>query len=166
MPEGERVAGKTRIITATPVLKGSGAYASGQLIGNAALQFAAAREAPSTNATNPIGGSGIIRAVFIADKDKQDANIDVLFFNAALTSALTDQSAFAPSNADLLNCIGLAQITTYSALSANGFGQVSGLFIPFALTSGITLNAILVSRGTPTYTTASSLQVGLCVEAD
>ena len=165
MPEGERVAGKTRIITATPTITANAAYGSGNAIGGGALQFAAGREAPSTNATNPVGASGIIRAVFIADKDKQDANIDVLFFNAA-PAAPTDKSAFNPSNADLLNCIGLAQITTYSAFSANGFGQVSGLFIPFALTSGITLNAILVCRGTPTWTTTSSIQVGICVESD
>jgi hypothetical protein len=166
MPEGTRLAGKTRIITATPVITASQAYAAGNLIGNAALSFAAGAEAPSSNATNPVGASGIIRAVFIADKDKQDANIDVLFFSQALASTLTDKAAFNPTNADLLNCIGLAQITTYSAFSGNGFGQVSGLYIPFALAAGITLTAVLVSRGTPTWTTTGSLQVGLCVEPD
>jgi hypothetical protein len=143
---------------ALTVVTSANTYAAGQAIGGLNT-FA--------NAVRLAGGSGVIGAVSLADKDKQNASIDILFFTANPNGVPpVDHTAYAPNATDLLKCIGHVNISTYTALSLNSVGTATGVNLPFSLPSGTALYAVLVSRGAPVYTTVSSLQLTLGIGQD
>jgi len=153
----------------TPTITTS-AYSAGQAIGGL-LTFSLI--------ANQMQGSGRITNVLITDISNQRSAIDLVLFSQTFT-ATANGSAFAPSNADLLNCIGFINIIagSYSQFSANTAGIVQVPNFKFVLpeVSVVTTDRIrakettlfgqLVSRGTPTYATTTALSVSLIVEID
>lgn len=133
-------------------------YAAGDAVGGLLTFTSVARKS---------GGTGRVTKVVITDASKQSAQLDLVLFNQTF-SATADQSAFAPSTADLANCIGSINIpaANYSAFSANSAATVQLTDFPFVLASGTSLFGQLVSRGTPTYTNSSHLKVRIEIEMD
>ena len=125
------------------------AYASGDLIGSAVIEFEGAVPGDGAN-SQTIGG--LIQSVIITDLAKQSANIDVVFFDAnPSNTTFTDNAAFDPADADLPNVIGVVSVTDWKAFNDSSMGQALQVALPFVLDSGNTLYAALVSRGAPTY---------------
>lgn len=143
---------------ATPGLAGSGAYSSGQVVGGL-LTFSAAARGP--------GMGGLIQSVIMLDQDGQNAVTDVIFFAAnPSNSTFTDQAAVALAAADLAAArVGVAHITdwTLAAAATMGIGtDPTFRGIPFQCASGLnTLYAVMVTRGTPTYTGASKVSLAI-----
>lgn len=139
---------------AVPVCDTS-AYASGDLIGDAALklEFPVGHEQKER--------AGLIQSVSIIDLAAQAADIDVVFFDEEPdNTTFTDNAAFDPADADMEKIIGVASVTDWKSFSDNAFGQDHNIVLPFVLT-GIydALWAVPVSRGTPTFAAATDLRI-------
>lgn len=126
-------------------------YASGDLIGGL-LTFA--------NAARIAAGSGTIQGVVIGDLAKQDAAIDIVFFNANPDgTTFTDQAPLDIADADIPKIIGVMKVlaSDYSDFNDNSVATKAPFGLPFKLASGTSIYACLVCRGTPTYASASDL---------
>ena len=142
-----------RYVENTPTIETS-IYASGDLVGTK-IELAEAVDG-DTNQSGTVGG--LIQSVVVTDLGAQSADLDIVFFDAdPSNTTFTDNAAFDVHDTDLLNIVGVAQITTWVALSDNSVGQALQLAIPFVLDSGHSLFAAIVSRGTPTYVSTSDL---------
>lgn len=153
---GMVVEGKSRNVSATPVIQAA-AYASGDQLG---VLF------ELQNALDDSSGTGGILSLTVIDKAKQKAAIDLLLFSAKPAVASSDNAALDISDAemadkfigkvsvaasdysDLANC-SIASLTQV-ALLLNAVKDQNNL-------GGRSLWAILQCRGTPTYTSTSDL---------
>lgn len=140
----------------TPAISSGAAYAAKDAIGGLLTFAGAARSA---------GGSCRIDSVQIVDKGQQLAAMDVVFFDRAIT-APTDNAVFAPTDAELANAVGFVALSAgdYADLSTNAVADV-----PFGrevVLNGSDLYAVLVARGTPTYTSVADLVVTVTVTQD
>lgn len=128
------------------------AYASGDLIGG--LQSIKAVD------DRTIERSGLIQDIGLSDKAKQDAVIDVVFFNAnPSNTTFTDNAALTVDDADITKIIGFAQVTSYTDFAASSFGYAGNVAMPYKIDNddGL-LYFALISRGTPTYAATTDVQ--------
>lgn len=130
---------------------GAGAYAAGDAIGT---PFELGPLLPGNNAL------GKLLSVVLTDLDKQSAAMDLLLFKSQPATVPTDNSALDLADSDLPLVVGVVSIAAedYCAAADNGVAVVKDLQLPFRCTER-SLWGQLVSRGTPTYTTAAPLRV-------
>jgi hypothetical protein len=148
----------TNTIASTPTVSTSPAYTSGDSVGGKISLASAVRLA---------GTGGTIASVTITDKGKQSAATDVVFFNAdPSNTTFTDNGALTVHDTDLLTIIGVVPITSWAAFVDNSVGYANGLGLGFKIASGTTLYACLVTRGTPTYTATTDIQLTICIIPD
>lgn len=145
--------------TAVPTIVAA-AYATGDVIGT---------NNPITisNAAGSAGGTGLIKSCTIADKAGQNVALDILLFNANPSgSTFTDNAAFDLVAADALKCIGVIHFATtdWVASAHAGVATKSNIDLSFDLPSGTDIFAVIVSRGAPTYASASDLQISLLID--
>ena len=150
---------KTIVSTSTPVCD-TGIYASGDLIGG---------KLTLSNVLEMSGGGGVIHSVVVADKAKQNSALDIVIFDSdPSATTFTDQSALTIADADLLKIVGIIPIaaTDYRSFADNSCADLKsvGLIVKGSATS--TLYACVVSRGTPTYASASDLQLKIKILPD
>lgn len=149
----------TNVLTDTAVVE-TNAYASGDCLD------AAAESLTGTAATAPFL-SGRITDVVITDLQAQNANMDVIFFNADpgnICAAINGAADI--DDDDLSKVVGAVHITDWVTLNDNGIGQALNQNIKYSLASGTTLYYGLITRGTPTYGSASDLVIKVKVELD
>lgn len=117
------------------------------------------------NAARVSGGSIRIEGATLVDEDSQDAAIDLVLFRASVT-APTDEAAFNPSDAELLDCVGVVsfEAADYSQFNANSVAHVDTAVT--ATLAGTSLYGVLVARGTPTYASTSSIHCTLTMVQD
>jgi hypothetical protein len=156
-PAGElhigEVGGNAITIPVAQTVTASSAYASGQAIGGLITLSNAARVA---------GGSGLIQSVLVDTKSAQTTSTDVVLFSAnPSASTCTDKTAFSVAAADFDKVIGVAHVTDWTSLGTPSVGQAQNLAVPFALTSGSTIYACAVTRGTPTFSSTSDVTVAV-----
>jgi hypothetical protein len=147
-------------IVVTPTISTTPAYTTGDCLGG--LMTIA-------NAARATGGSGVITSIVVLDKTQaQRAPIDLVFFDRTVT-VQGDNTAFAVSDADMANCLGVLAIGAYNTpwpgTPANAVSTFSGVGMPFVL-NGSDLFCQAVVRGTPTYTTTSDLVFAFTVMKD
>jgi len=146
---------KTTVLSSTPTID-TAIYASGDSIGGLITL---------TNAAYALTGSGFISYITIADKDREGADIDVVFFTSnPSATTFTNNAALTINDADLVKIACVVNVTTDAIFVDNGVSYVSSANCPFDLGyNNTTLYAALVSRGTPTYTSTSdlTLRVGI-----
>lgn len=132
------------------------AYEAGDAIG-ALMTFA--------NAARTSGGSIHIESVQIVDEDSQAVACDLVLFRASIT-APTDDAVFDPTDAELLDCVGVVKFTAadYSTFNDNSVAHKDCAIT--AKLSGTSLFGALVTRGTPTYASTSSIHVTVTVVQD
>lgn len=115
--------------------------------------------------------TGTLIDVVIIDKDGQNAAIDVYLFSASPTLVSTDNAAFSISDSEaaakLLGFVSVAA-TDYSSTAQNSIASPAApkpiVIQPSAESTSI--YAVLVSRGTPTYTSTSALTLKLGIAKD
>lgn len=139
--------GVVKRISVTPTIS-TGIYAAKDALGGL-LTF--------SNAARASGGSIIIDAATLIDKDQEMVVTDLILFDQTFTAS-TDNNIFAPSDADLANVIGAIQFNTYQDFSTNAISSRSGLGLACKL-NGTDLYGQLVTRATPTYTATSDIVV-------
>jgi hypothetical protein len=150
---------ETLRVTAAPVCD-TNIYAAGDLIGG---------KLTLTPAVRLPGFGGIIATIALADKAKQNAPIDVVFFTAnPASTTFTDQAALTVADADLLYDFTVSILATdYASFADNSLATIPNVGAAFRLAAGsLALYAALVSRGTPTYAAAADLLLTLAIAAD
>ena len=110
------------------------------------------------NAARVSGGGGVVKDVKILDDAGQDAELELWLFNATFT-AMADNAAWAPSEADLRKLVGI--ITTGDgAWFAAGTPSAARIEASqrYDLV-GTSLFGQLVTRGTPTFAATDDISV-------
>ena len=162
---GEAVIGKTVGVSArpssTPTLSVGGAAATGDYVGTSTTPQAFA------NAVRVSAGTGVVKSITITDKLATAAvDMELWLFSATFT-APTDNAAWAISDADQLNCVGVIELDS-AKWYANSNGKVFtdhtlGLVIGCAATS---LFYALVARGTTPAWATGDLQITIGILQD
>ena len=146
-----QVGGEGATPTQIPTIT-AGIYADGQVVGGL-LTFA--------NMARVAGSGGILTQVLIVDDAGQDATLELWLFNQTFT-AIADQGAWAPSEADLENCIGVIS-TAESSMGWRDAGTPSVIDIEVTKRIdliGTSLFGQLVNRTTtPTYAATDDITV-------
>jgi hypothetical protein len=138
----------------------SSAYAAGQLLGAVQVFTPVVRNA---------GLGAIVDTVTLYDNSKQNAAIDVLFFNTATSSTtFTDKAAIAIAGVDLTTLAGHVSVlsTNYCSFNANSIATVSGVGLRLKPIPGTIVYVALVSRGTPAYANTADLSVAISCRQD
>jgi len=152
--------GSTGVVTVAPTCDTS-AYATGELIGGK-LTF--------TGAMREKYGTGVIHSVVIADKAKQNVALDIVLFDSDPSSTtFTDQATLTIADADLLKVVGVISVvaTDYKSFADNSVADLKNIgLIVKSNSSSTSLYGCLVSRGTPTYASATDLQIKLKILQD
>ncbi len=144
----------------TPVIT-AGAYSALDAVGGK-LEFEDAR--------TPHSNAGVIVQAHISDKGKQNALLYLVLFDQDFTPT-ADNDAFAVSDADLLNVVGVIEfaVANYASFNANSFCTMGfagvAVELPFVLVEGGTslFGQLFVKTSTPTYTSTTDLAVGLII---
>lgn len=151
---------KTKTVTSTPTITSGAAYSSGNLVGG---------KGTLSNSVRPGILSGMISSVTIMDKSTQNADMDVIFFNADPSgTTYTDRAAYAPTDADMQKVICRVQVRDKDTFSANGQAYAQNVNCPFNLASNSAniLYYVFVVRGTPTYTSTTDLTLSVGILQD
>jgi hypothetical protein len=154
-----QVSGHSTVVTVSPTVD-TAIYASGDLMGGKLTLASAARVA---------GGTGMIHSLTIVDQDNEKAALDIVFFESDPTgTTFTDQAALDVADADMLNVVGVVSVSAsdYVSFVDNAVATLRNIGLSFKLDSGTSLFAAIVSRGTPTYTAATDVQVKVGILMD
>ena len=151
-----QVVGNTLTISQTPTIT-AGAYSANDACGGL-LTFA--------NAARVSGGKGVIQSVVIIDDDLEDSELDLVLFDRTFT-AMADNAAWSPSDADNQNCIGHITIGAekYCDGDDNSIATVVNCGLAFTL-SGTSMFGQLVIRDGNTYTATDDLTVKIVILRD
>lgn len=143
---GQRVWSVTKTIDTD-----TSAYTAGDLIGSALLQL---------DDIVTVGGARLM-SIMVADKSKQSAAIDFLFWSTTLAGTTkTNNAALDVVVADVFNFLGGVSLVAgdYSVLANTSVGTKRDIHLLLnAPTTGRSIYCTPVARGTPTYA-ASALQ--------
>lgn len=130
------------------------AYTAGDIVGTQ-LTFA--------NAARASGGGGtIVGATLISAADIIGA-YDVVVSSASMTLA-SDNAAWAVSDADALNIIGLIQLASVWDIGNNRIAQAFGLSIPYTCAATSLFCSLITRAGHTFFGANSDLQLTLFVE--
>lgn len=149
---------RSKVISASPTLKISGAYTSGNVMGGL-VTF------PNLNLLN---GSATIRRVLIADDDNEKSALNLWLFRSSPT-VLADDVAFAPLIADLKTLVAVIPVlaANYTTINSNAYAVLDGLGTTFGLTlPSNSLYMYVVANGTPTYTASTDLYIEMTLWVD
>ena len=144
------VGGESIAISQTPTVT-AGAYSANDAVGGL-LTFAGAGRVAA--------GSGVIKNVLIIDDAGQDAVLELWLFNATFT-AMADNAAWAPSQADLRKLIAVIS-TNDGDWFAAGTPSVARVEVSQnynLAAAGTSLFGQLVTRGTPTFAATDDVSV-------
>lgn len=134
-------------VTTIPGLHAGSAYASGDALGT---RFSLAVPVYGTFVDTPL-----------QDLDKEELQVDFFVFNRDFTGG-TDDSPFAPADADLDACIGVIAVSTFFSANASSMGQASNLPKDYIAPSG-RLWFQAVTRGAPNLTAVTDYKVSFVI---
>jgi len=150
-----QVGGEGLRISQTPTVT-AGAYSANDAVGGL-LTFA--------NAARVSAGSGIIKDVILIDDAGQDVALELWLFNQTFTN-MSDNAAWAPSEADLRNLVAIIS-SGDGAWRAAGTPSVNNIEVARAYNlTGTSLFGQLVTRGTPTFAATDDVTVIVQVMQD
>jgi hypothetical protein len=150
-----QIGGEGITISQTPTVT-AGVYSANDAVGGL-LTFASAARVS--------GGGGIIKQVVLLDDAGQDAAMELWLFNSTFT-AMADNAAWAPSEADLRKLIAIVS-TADGAYFAAGTPSAARVVVDqrYDLT-GTSMFGQLVTRGTPTFVATDDVTVKVCLVQD
>ncbi len=153
-----QVGGTTVRVTATPTVTASSAYATGNTLGGLLT---------ISGATRIAAGSGVIQSVVLNLKSAQTTATDVIFFSANPSgTTVTDKTAVAVAVADFDKILGAVSVSNWTNTGTTSVGTAANVGLPFALASGTSIYAILVTRGTPTFTATTDVSLSIRILQD
>ena len=110
-----------------------------------------------------------LRSLVLIDYDTQKISTDLFFFDKAPVNAVADNGVASIADADMLDaCLGVVNVpaANYSDTAANSVATVKniGLILKAGKTGSKSIWVLVVTRGTPTYASTTSLKLKLGVE--
>lgn len=149
------VGGNGITISQTPTVT-AGAYTAGDAVGGL-LTFA--------NAARISAGGGVTKNMVIVDDAGQDAELELWLFDRTF-SAIADNAAWAPTEADLENLIAIIS-TSDGTWRAAGTPSAVDIEVSkrYDLT-GTSMFGQLVTRGTPTFAATDDISVKIALLRD
>lgn len=149
--------GKQTVVAAQPTVT-AGAYATGNDVGG---------KITLAGAVNAVPASGLLQKVAVKFKSAQTAPFDVVIFDADPTSTtITDKTAFSVAVADFQKVQGVVHVTDCTTLGTVSYCIASGLALPLKPSTGTTLYAAIVTRGTPTFASTSDVSIAFAFIVD
>lgn len=156
--------GQDRIVLDVVPVITAGAYSLGDAIGGR-LEF--------DGATAGAGETGVLEMIRLVDRAQQNVALDLVLFDQAFT-AIADNAVFAPSDADLENCLGVVNVAAadYFNFSTNAVAVVSPVspdgwgFPVQTVGSDILYGQLVVRSGPPTYVATTDIRVRLTLRRD
>lgn len=151
--------GGTSQVQVLPTVTSASAYAVGNVVGGV-MTFA--------NAVNSSVLSGVLESISIAIKSLQTSSFKLYLFKANPTSStFTDKSAPAIAVADAINLLDVYSFTTPD----NGLGNNVTLYVSDAINrsfvaSTSSLYAVLITLGTPTFSSTTDVVTTLSILRD
>lgn len=137
------------------------AYATGKVVGG---KFTIGESANYQGPYDETGLSAILQSLAVFDPSGQALAMDLFFFNQDLATPLSqyaDTSVFTPTDADMLNCIGLVRIAAADYLAAGQTSKIAAgsnqanLGKVLKPAAGKKIWCIPVARATATFTIAN-----------
>lgn len=142
--------------TAVQTVTASSAYTSGNAVGGL-MTLPSATASNGNGSTSP---SATLQSVLMYTKSAQAVSTDVFLFSAnPSASTCTDKTAFSLAAADFDKVVGVAHINDWTSGGTPSIGQSQNLALPVVLASGTAMYACAVTRGTPTYTSTSDVEL-------
>lgn len=139
-----------------PTVTASSAYATGNAVGGLITV---------TNALRTGVLSGLLQWVKVTSASAQaSSSFDVFLFNAAPT-APTDKTAYSVASADLAKLISVIHCTDITT-AGGSIHQADNAAKPFLVPSGTSIYAVIVVRGTPTFTASSDVTLSVGIVQD
>lgn len=132
----------------------AGAYTSGDVVG---------LPVEITFASDTDGGASLLKNLTMVDMTGQDANLNLLFFNDEPLSVAIDKDPFVLSAGNAAKLIGVVAIPAAGYVGV-GTPSIISLDLDFVLQAKAkskSLWAVLVTAGTPTYTSDLIFKLGL-----
>lgn len=143
-------------VTATPTID-TAIFASGDILHSTIITFSGAVRAN--------GGTGTIVGFSVFDYDLEQSPLELWLFSSSVTIPAAN-AAWSVSDADAANCLGVLPSGVYYASALNAVATANPVH-PFKAGAGTTsIYGALVTRGTPTYTNATDIKVGLLIAQD
>lgn len=137
------------------------AYTAGDQVGT---QFTMAGAARASGGTGTIVGCALINAHLTLTGAEVIGAYDVVITRSSITLA-ADNAAYAISDADACNVVGLIQLAGSFDIGNNRISQMFNLAIPYDCSGGTSLYASLITRTAHTFfTNVGDLQLVLYVE--
>lgn len=152
-----------RIISVTPDLASFATpYSSGDVLG--AVNTIA-------GAVNDSKGVAKLDTIIVLDKANQKSDIDLVFFDSAPDNSIgADNAAYALNDADLSKVVGRVSVAAANYVSSsttNAEATIKDVELSMQSIAGSeALYVAVISRGTPTYGSASDLIIKLCFEQE
>jgi len=142
----------------TPAVSTTPAYTAADALGSAAATL--------TNVFSAVGRGSKLRTVTVTDIGKQSAALDILLFHTnPANTTVTDNGALTVHATDLITLLGVVSIAAadYAVFVTN---SVATKNVELNLMSNLSTSlwAIALTRGTPTYTGTSDLQIRMSFE--
>lgn len=138
-------------LSVTPTVSTSPAYTAKDAVG-ALMTF--------SNAVRSSGGTARIDRVQVVDKGQVRPDLELFLFDRSIT-APTDNGIFAPSDAEIVQCVGVVPIGGWYDLSTNSVADIPvGAEV---VLNGTDLFGVLVTRSTPTLIATSDIVVIITV---
>lgn len=159
-----KVSGFSYSTRVTPTVSASSAYADGDAVGAEMLiDFGIADDS--------IHAAFVIQSISIVDKAKQDAEIDILFFDESVTPSADNATADFTDAALAGNFLGVVTVAAsdYADLNDNSVATIKnvGLQLKMETDGGdAKIYAYAVTRSTPTYASTSDLVFKFDLAAD
>lgn len=104
---------------------------------------------------------GVIMSAMLIDADDtpSEVDLDVVLFSRDIVGT-ADEAAFAPTDAELLNCVGAIEIDVFKTFGVNGLGIVDNVGMPYWAPSR-SLFFQCVTRGAPTPSATGDFKLAL-----
>ncbi len=131
------------------IVIGTGIYISADALG-------------AKNSFPNVGNKGEIIGVTVIDRDSEEVNLDIVFFNVDITGT-ADHDPLAFTDAELSNFVGAVLVDTWKTFASNSVGVESNVRMPYWSKGGV-LYFQCATRGTPTYTAITDVLVSITVE--
>ena len=152
-----------KVITVTPDLASFATpYSSGDVMGAANT---------ITDAATDTKGVVKLDSLVVLDKANQKAALDIIFFDEAPAASFgADNAAYALNDSDLSKVVGRVSVATGDYVSSstnNAEATLKNIELTMQARAGVKdLYCVVVSRGTPTYGSASDLLIKLALEQE
>lgn len=104
---------------------------------------------------------GVIEAIVVNDRDSENVNLDVVLFNRSIGGTAAN-AAFDPTDAELNDSVGSVLVDTWKSFSDNSQAVETNIGLPYWAPAG-RLWFQCVTRGAPTYTASTDLQISLLI---